>query len=276
MKRQQSVYQRKLRDAFEYYSKAIELDVTFLPLLASSVLSNRALVSLTLHNYGHALSDARLAIKKDRNNAKAWYRGATALLRLGRLTLAKDWIEGGLTCRHAGKGELEALKKLRREVDDAVAAQQAKEARATAARKAKLEEEAARKGEEAKERDEVEAAFKDRGLTLGPPLFTASKPSTDADDDSDNSPPSLSPLSLTPSPYRGRLRLLPDGALSFPLLFLYPSPQQSDHIEQHHEMEPLNTSLALLFPPSAASPPWDERGEWRVGDLDVWVECEGE
>ena len=274
LQRQQAAHRRKLRDAYEYYTKAVELEVAFLPLLASSVLSNRSLVSLTLHNYGHALSDARLAIKKDRNNAKAWYRGATALLRIGRLALAGEWVEGGLTCRHAGKGEVEALRRLRKEVEEAAAAERAKEARVAAARKERLEAEERGRREEEKEREEVEAALKDRGLTLGPALFAASTPSNAStdDDDSDPSPPSSSP---SPSPYRGRVRVLADGSLSFPLLFLYPSSQQSDHIEQHHEMEPLLTSLKLLFPPSAASPPWDARGEWRVGELDVWVECEG-
>ena len=271
-KRQRAAHQRKVRDAFTYYSQAIELD-TFMPMLASSVLSNRALVSLTLENYGHALADARLAIKKDRNNAKAWYRGATALLRLERLAMAKEWVEGGLGCKRAGKGELEALRRLKVEVEEAERAEQEKARRREEQRVLRAKAEEQRRKEEAAERAAVDSALAERGLSLGPALFAASDERKDADSDDDSPAPSSSSPALTP--YRGRIRVLDDGSLSFPLLFLYPSHQQSDHIEQHHELAPLHQSLALLFPPSAPSPPWDQRGEYRLGELDVWVEVRG-
>ena len=255
VQRQRAAYQRKLQDAYVYYSHAIALEVSFLPLLASSILSNRALVSLALHNYGRALSDARLACQKDPNNAKAWYRGATALLRLHRPHLALDFIRSALASRRLARSEAAALHTLKGEAEAAQAAEEAKQRRRAEAAAA------AAKAAEGGEAGGSERRWR-RSL---PPSPNAASPSA---------LPSSAPLTAAPAPTtcpRGRRRrrrrlrrrteggsrCLEDGALSFPLTFMYPQHGQSDHIEQWHELSPVGGALGLLFPPGAAAPEWD-------------------
>ena len=274
--RQRSQHDKKLRDACIYYSQAIDLH-TFLPLLASSCYANRSLVQLQLHNYRSALEDAREAVKLDRNSSKAWWRGATALRRIGKLAMAAEWVASGLGCRHIGRGEKEALLRLGREVEEEQRKEKEKEReREERQRKEQVEQEAKRR-EEAKETDKVVAALKERGLKLGAPLFSTNEQKEDDDSNTTSSTPSLptiSPLASSSSPYGGRIQLLDDGSLSFPLLFLYPQHQQSDYIQSHHELEPLSTALALLFLPTAPSPPWDTHGLYRTDELQVWLEWE--
>ena len=275
--RQRAQHDKKLRDAYIYYSQAIDLR-TFLPLLASSCYSNRSLVSLQLHNYRSALEDAREAVKLDRNSSKAWWRGATALKRMGKLSMASEWVASGQGCRHISKGEKQALLRLGREVEEEERREKDKEnERGERRRKEEVEQEQ-RRAEEAKETGKVVAALKERGLKLGAPLFSTNE---QKDDDgtsasSTSAPtPAITPLASSTSPYGGRIQLLADGSLSFPLLFLYPQHQQSDYIQSHHELEPLSAALALLFPPSAPSPPWDTDGLYRADTVQVWLEWEG-
>ena len=285
--RQRSQHVKKLQDAYVYYSQAIELR-TFLPILSSSCFSNRALVSLALHNHGRALQDARDSVRIDRNNSKGWYRGAQALRALGKRGMAKDWLSEGVQCKHIGKAELAAMDRLKAELEEEERREAEKERQREQRRQERQREQEERRQKEEQELADVVQALKERGLKLGQPQFVSSSRQGQLEDDenepeaaSSSSSSSSSSLSLSPlasassSPYTGRIQLLPDGCLSFPLLFLYPAHQQSDHIQQHHENAPLSSSLALLFPPSAPSPPWDTRGRYRLGELDVWVELEG-
>ncbi len=279
VERQRLQHVKKLQDAYVYYSQAVELR-TFLPTLASSCLSNRALVSLALQNYGRALQDARDSVRVDRNNSKGWYRGAQALRALGKRGMAVDWLSEGQRCKHIGKAEIAAFNKLRAEVEEEERREEEKLRQREERRLEREREQEERRRKEEQELADVLQALKERRLTLGKPLFASSSREQQLDEEeekaADSSSLSLSPLaSASSSPYSGRIQLLADGCLSFPLLFLYPAEQQSDHIQQHHENEPLSASLRLLFPPAAPSPPWDTRSRYRLGELDVWVELEG-
>ena len=268
--RQRAQYAKKLRDAYIYYSQAIDLR-TFLPLLASSCYANRSLVALQLRNNRSALEDAREAVKLDRNNSKAWWRGATALKRIGQLSMAQEWVDSGLAARHISKGEREALLRLGREVKEEERREEEKKTEKLERRKKEQVEQEAKHQEEEKESNKVAAALRERGLTLGAPLFTTDERKEEKDDEDIASTASTA----SSSPYSGRIQLLPDGSLSYPLLFLYPQHQQSDYIQSHHELEPLSSALALLFPPAAPSPPWDSAGQYRADRLQVWLEWEG-
>jgi hypothetical protein len=68
-----SVYDDKI------IKKMGEEDIYFLNKLKSKVLSNKALVSLKMENYGDCRKDAELAIQFWRGNNKAWYRMCKAL-----------------------------------------------------------------------------------------------------------------------------------------------------------------------------------------------------
>ncbi|KAJ0403964.1 hypothetical protein P43SY_009457 [Pythium insidiosum] len=82
-------------DALAYALKALELPeeeknpAYNMPQLTSQILSNRAAVHLEMKNYSSCRSDAARAIRYDKQNVKAYYRGAKAsrLLRKAQDTL---------------------------------------------------------------------------------------------------------------------------------------------------------------------------------------------
>lgn len=69
------------------YSKAIEKNPN-----SAVYFANRSISNLRLENFGYALTDASMAIDRDRSYTKAYYRRAAAYMSLGKYKLAlKDF-----------------------------------------------------------------------------------------------------------------------------------------------------------------------------------------
>jgi len=82
---------KNYKSAISSYTKAIELDVN-----SAALLTNRAAAQLMLLNYKEAMDDCNAAILLDNTNSKAYFRKATALKGLGRLTDAIASLDKGL------------------------------------------------------------------------------------------------------------------------------------------------------------------------------------
>lgn len=108
----------KYQDAYEAYSKAVELGVGGKK--HCIYLSNRAFASLKLENYGIAIIDAKAAIEIDPTFIKAYYRRGSAYFALMQLKAAiKDFTK---VCKLVPKdkdarNKLDMAKKAKMEMD---------------------------------------------------------------------------------------------------------------------------------------------------------------
>lgn len=64
---------------------------------------------------------------------------------------------------------------------------------------------------------------------------------------------------------------LEGGALSWPVMFLYPEVGQMDFIEAFHELDSFEDHIRLMFG-SDAQVPWDRAGRYQAGRLRVYCE----
>lgn len=62
----------------------------------------------------------------------------------------------------------------------------------------------------------------------------------------------------------------PASELSFPVLFLYPLHAQTDFIKAVREGESVVQHLEYILPL-----PWDEKGEYRLDDVECYMETSG-
>jgi hypothetical protein len=63
-----------------------------------------------------------------------------------------------------------------------------------------------------------------------------------------------------------------DGALSVPVLFLYPQHAQSDVISAYYEYDPFTEHLRVMFPPEGARPSWDIIGEYTTSNISLYLQ----
>jgi len=87
----------------------------------------------------------------------------------------------------------------------------------------------------------------ERNLRVGPPLYAGAMRRTLA------------------RPY-----LDEDACMHWPVLLLYPQHAQSDFLEDVAESASIGDVLAAVFPRGAPRAPWDERGEYRADNVDVF------
>ncbi len=66
------------------------------------------------------------------------------------------------------------------------------------------------------------------------------------------------------------------GNVHWPVVFLYPEFLQSDVVQDVHELTALTDHLAEMFPPKGSAPPWDRKGVYTLGNLEVFVEIEAD
>lgn len=64
-------------------------------------------------------------------------------------------------------------------------------------------------------------------------------------------------------------------SILFPVFLLYPQHAQSDFVKEFHEDTPFNAQLETMFPPQAPPPQWDEKGEYVMGNLNVYAMTRG-
>jgi hypothetical protein len=61
------------------------------------------------------------------------------------------------------------------------------------------------------------------------------------------------------------------NSIIFPVFFLYPQHATSDMISDFVESTPFSAHLAIMFPPEAPAPSWDQDGEYRYETLVIYA-----
>jgi len=183
-------------------------------------------------NYRSCNLDCAATLRLNPRNVKAYYRSAQACLALDKIPEAEDACQRGLDVDASNA----ALKALATRIAD---------------RKARLEE-LDRKRREREQRLTLEksclaAALRQRGIKI--------RESKGGGPDMEDAVFKLA------NPVDAK------SVLSFPVLLLYPTDAQSDLIKAVQERDSLLLHLEEVLPL-----PWDERGEYRVGDVECYME----
>ncbi|KAB8345881.1 hypothetical protein FH972_022936 [Carpinus fangiana] len=190
--------------------------------------TNRALCNLELKNYRQCTLDCAQALLLNPRNVKAYYRSASALLQLDRLTEATDAINFCLSVDPTNAPAETLATKIQTRVE-AVAKQE------------KL-----RKDREEKKRKELvtlQTAIKARGYAVN---MTKNRPA-----DVEDAEISLSdPLDAS-------------SELWLPVLLMYPTAAQTDLLKSVSEHDTLLQHLDYILPL-----PWDEKSEFGRGNAE--------
>lgn len=197
---------------------------------------NRAACHLELRNHRSCWLDCAAALALNPRNLKAWYRGAKALLAVGRVQEASDACAGGLAV-DADNGPLAAVAR-------------GIEAKVEAARE-KAAGEARKKAEAAAREAALREALESRNIRVR----DSAKPPDMGD---------------------ARLELVEDAqgeggeggaTLTFPAVLLYPAHYESDFIKAFSERETLMQHFGYVFPL-----PWDREGEYSANGVECFME----
>jgi len=62
-----------------------------------------------------------------------------------------------------------------------------------------------------------------------------------------------------------------EGALHWPVLFLYDEFDQSDYFQDTHELATVQGCLDMLFDTESSSPEWDPEGRYRPDKVAVYI-----
>ncbi|KAJ5483032.1 hypothetical protein N7539_006478 [Penicillium diatomitis] len=193
---------------------------------------NRALCNLELGNYRSCTLDCAAVLKVNPKNVKAYYRSATALLKLDKVPEAEDAASRGLAIDPSNK----ALQTIAAKVAD---------------RKAQIERVAA------KRRAEEELTRK-QNLVLSTALRARQIRTRKTDQ-----PPDMEDtrIRLVPDP------LSPESTVEFPTVFLYPMDAQSDFIKSFSEMHSIADHLDYIFPL-----PWDHKKDYTINNVECFMQ----
>lgn len=211
--------------------------------LKSTICANIALAHLMLSNWGHVRDECKKALIFNDQNVKAWYRMAKAYQMLKDFEEAGNTIDRGLSI--PGEDQNRDLLKLQKQLGDKV----------RKARQQRQQRERAR----AERVSKVKAVWKHcqsiisiknskEQIHLGRvPLVTSVTDDEDKDDlDEDDQHESRWHNHL---PHSGLLPTVAnDGEWSWPCMFLYPSHNQSDFIQNFAESESLAMRMVQVFP----------------------------
>ena len=187
-------------------------------------------------NYRSTTLDCASALRLNAKNVKAYYRSSLALFALDKLAEASDACNRGLAIDPSNA----ALKGLAPKI----------EARQTSL-KAIEQKKQDREQRTQKEKFMLNAALRARNIRT---RDTAQPP--DLEDAS---------IHLSPDP------LAPTSTLMFPVVLLYPLHLQSDFIKAFAETDTVPKHLEYIFPL-----PWDERHEYTLGTVDLYMETGNE
>jgi tetratricopeptide (TPR) repeat protein len=199
--------------------------------LTSVCWSNLAAIYLARGKFITVLDCAQQALRVWPGNVKAAFRAAKACVALGRANVAIELCELGLKAEPSNSA-LQTQAKEARELLERQERIRRKTEEETAVRNASL--------------DRVRAAVKERGLRIGPPLFSGMK------------------RTLT-DPYVDE-----SDCLHWPVLVLYPQYGQSDYVEDVPEVASLGEVLAMVLQDEGPSQPWDERREYFASNCDLF------
>eukprot|EP00933_Yihiella_yeosuensis_P083710 TRINITY_DN97964_c0_g1_i1.p1 TRINITY_DN97964_c0_g1~~TRINITY_DN97964_c0_g1_i1.p1 ORF type:complete len:403 (-),score=101.60 TRINITY_DN97964_c0_g1_i1:110-1270(-) len=233
-----------LQNALAYYTKGLEMECKDEKL--NSVLhSNRAAVSLKLGEWVKCVEDCRIAIRKNSDNLKAYFRAARAS---EALSLAK---QGLLFCDGA-------LKISPKEPDLLRLQKQLLEMKKK--QDASAEEMLAKDRKEAEEKAADDAAVVEflamRGASLGPLLF-------------DMAMYKLSSGGRPPAPIVIEDE---DGpGIQWPLLLLYDEYNQTDFVKTFDERLCFQEQLRVMFPEDGHIE-WDHQNKYELDKLVAYME----
>lgn len=183
-------------------------------------------------NFRATAQDCAAALKINPANVKAYYRSASALLKVNKVEEAEDACDRGLKIDPPNS----ALKKLREQITVKVEAD-------TKLREKKAKEAAAIK----KRQFLLSAALKARNITM-----KGSEKPPDLED---------AAVHLHPDPDS------PESSLVFPAILLYPMHAQSDFIKEFGELDTLADHLSYIFPL-----PWDEEGLYKLSGVECYMD----
>ena len=238
-------------------------------LLQSQVYSNRAMVSLSLKNYGSCRKDADLALALWPGNIKAHYRKSKALLMLKRYDEALTSSVAGLGV-DPGNEQLVAIR------DTCVQEQGKERERASAKAKEQAARAAAEETRWLAAWDIITGAVGDDGRRT----VAAAKPPG-----AGKVTAGYACANQQPAQLHEILPHLVEGRPAWPVLMLYPQYGQLDVVQGAGAADMVVAHLAEMFPEIDDLPaddagrqnpavPWDRDGEYRVSKLAVYAPLE--
>ena len=231
------------------YTEALKVDSKDKQLEAV-LYTNRAAANFYLENYRSSYIDAYAATKLEPQRLKALIRCALCSKMLKRYDQTIDWCKIIISIEADNEFALKCI-------GDACTAKKIAE---RDQRKKKIEE---RKVEN-KNQKLMDEVLK-RGVTLDSKVLKKN-------DDSDEEEEQLSEVQLFMKQINsptGKIVTLKENLLYWPVLLMYPEYKTSDFIESFGENTFFSDHVEALFSHKA---PWDEHYEYRVGNLDVFVE----
>ena len=228
---------RYYKEAIKHYTEAI--DAKSADAQQNAIYhSNRAAVQLLLKNYGKVVEDCNVAIKLHPAHIKAYFRAARAYAGLHKWTQCIEVCEAGLKVEADNKEILKELSAAQEKL--AVKRQGAKKAEAEKAKQMLAESKVQRA---------LHKALEERGLRMGECVYGGAVQggqSTDAYIDA-------------------------DGAVHWPVLFLYDEFDQSDYFQDAHEEATVQGCLDMLFDEASPPPDWDPERRYRADNLAVYI-----
>lgn len=222
----------------------------------STILANAAMAHMQLKNWGYVRDNCRKSLEFNDTNIKAWYRLAKAYQMLQDWEEAGDAIDSGLLCDNNNNELLKLQKALDKKVRRARLERQKRE-RARAERVSNVKK--------------VWKHCKESQIVLGRVPLVASVTDDEEEDDE-----------VTEArwhhhhPHTGRLPQQIDGEWAWPAMFVYPSHNQSDFIENFFESDMIAIQMARVFPEVeddvGTTIPWDYNNEFECSNLAVYFE----
>jgi tetratricopeptide (TPR) repeat protein len=231
----------KFRDAIHFYTQGILAKANDRE-MNSLLHSNRAAVNLELMNYRSCLYDCAQAIKYNSKNIKAYFRSIKALFALDRIEEGIDCCQKALAIDPTNQAFIEFLTKLE-----------------TRGEKVKELDQISQQKQESQSKKERELcdALSVRGYTL-----------IETKDEQEN----VERFQHPEAPIN-KIRLTPEGDLTFPVVFLYPEFNQSDTISLFYETDTIYAHLQNMFQEPC---PWDPQHTYNPDTLDLYFETHPE
>ena len=230
------------------YTEALKMDSKDIQLEAI-LYTNRAAANFYLKNYRSSYIDAYAATKLDPQRLKALIRCAQCSKMLKRYDQTIDWCKIIISIEADNEFAIKCIA-------DACTAKKVAERDL----RKKKKEQCKVKNENKKLMDEVLK----RGVTLDSKVL---EKNDDSDEEEELSEVQLFMKQIS-SP-TGKIVALKENLLYWPVLLMYPEYKTSDFIEGFGENTHFSDHVEALFSHKA---PWDEHYEYRVGNLDVFVE----
>eukprot|EP00033_Pygsuia_biforma_P004597 GCRY01005039.1.p1 GENE.GCRY01005039.1~~GCRY01005039.1.p1 ORF type:complete len:355 (-),score=50.64 GCRY01005039.1:49-1113(-) len=222
------------KHAIQYYTQALDAKSSDQE-MNFALYNNRAQVHLKSKNFGHCIEDCQSALSLfPTKSIKPFYRAMQANIALAKWEEAIKWGKNGLKVEPDNKTIKNDVKK--------VEALFRKEKNQVKKKERLLHQ-------EVEEQKNMEKLFRERNYCLGQNEFNFRQQ------------------------YGDVKATFKEGALFFPVLFLYPDVEQSDFVREMHEDTVLGDQLAEMFP-SANNPdvlvPWDENKAYTVETIEAF------